>query len=116
MAEKSNRKYIDERHYTITHNKYDDNGNIVETYEKMYTDNETKDCIYITKDWINSRLKDMHVGSTFTSHYNQNYEKPVVFDDAAKKKIKGMHGEFPRGGKAKITLSFADGTKKEFVK
>lgn len=108
-----NRVWIDERHYKILHDKFDDNGKKIGEEWITFTENETATHIFITKEWIDRELKEMGEATTFSSNYT-NFDKKVVYDDAEQKQIKIMHGEFPRGGKPSITIEFVDGTSKKF--
>lgn len=74
----SNRKYINEREYTITHCKYDDHGRVIETYEKLYKTNETKTHIYLRPDVL---MADCTGTGTRSGEFNgERNGKKVVFE------------------------------------
>ena len=55
---------------TITHNRYDENGNIIETYEVPVTpSNETVTDIYITEDWLRKQALHCRKGDTSKADY-----------------------------------------------
>ena len=55
---------------TITHNRYDENGNIIETYEVPVTpSNETVTDIYITEDWLRKQALHCRKGNTNKADY-----------------------------------------------
>ena len=54
---------------TITHNRYDENGNIVETFEVEVTSNETDTDIYLTEDWLHKQALHCRKGNTSTADY-----------------------------------------------
>lgn len=73
------REWINERHYRILHNRYDENGNVVEQYYRYYTENETEDAVYITKDFLLKQAKQMRGNSMSKARYDRR-EKPFYYE------------------------------------
>ncbi len=88
----------------IKHNRYNDAGEVVDTFYVEYPDNEKDDRIILTDDFIKSIGRKMKMNESFASNY-AGYEKPVYHHD---KKVKSMIGE-----KCEITILYENG--KTFV-
>ena len=73
------REWLDDRHYRILHNRYDERGNVVEQFYRYYTENETDDAVYLTKEFITTFAKQMSGKSTSKSNYI-NSEKPHYYE------------------------------------
>lgn len=74
----SNRKYINEREYTITHNRYDDRGNVIGTFEKLYRDNTTATHIYLRPEIL---MADCNGTGSRSGIFNGTRDgKKVVFE------------------------------------
>lgn len=69
------REWIDERHYKILHNKYE-NGKFVEQFYRYYTENETKTHIYLHPEIIMSNQS----GKGTASGKFDGYDKIVVLE------------------------------------
>lgn len=89
----------------IEHKRYNDAGELVETFLLEYPENETKDRINLTDELVESIGKRMGKGESFNSYYG-SYEKPVYFHG---KRVYSMTG---KGGQ--ITITYEDG--KKYVK
>lgn len=106
----SNREWIDERHYRILHNRYDEAGNVVEQFYKYYTENETKDAVYITKEFALKQARQMSAGSMSKAKYT-NREKPFYYEAAEGAdpvQIDGIVWEC-KGDIATVTIDCTDG-------
>lgn len=86
----------------IEHKRYNDTGELVETFVLEYPENETKDRINLTDELVDSIGKKMGKNESFESYYG-GYDKPVYFHD---KRVYSMKG---KGGA--ITITYEDGTK-----
>ena len=71
----SNREWIDERHYKILHNKYED-GKLVGQVYKYYTENETATHIYIRPEIL---MAGQNGKGSATGKFDA-YEKIVVLE------------------------------------
>ena len=55
---------------TITHNRYDENGNIIGTFKVPVTpSNETETDIYLTEDWLRKQALHCRKGDTSKADY-----------------------------------------------
>ena len=53
----------------ILHNRYDENGNVVEQFWVEVTSNETETDIYLTEDWLRQQAKSTRKGNTNKADY-----------------------------------------------
>lgn len=64
---------------TITHNRFDENGNIIETFEVPVTpSNEDENNIYLTEDWLRKQALHCRKGDTSKADYT-NIGKTVWY-------------------------------------
>ena len=73
------REWLDDRHYRILHNRYDDKGNLVEQFYRYYTENETDDAVYLTKEFLLNQAEQMRKGSMSKARYTKR-EKPHYYE------------------------------------
>ena len=99
---------------TIKHNKYDNAGNVIGTFDvEVKPSNETKTDIYITDEFLRNTAKRMHKNSASESNYS-SYEKAVWYkpDHGEAVRIKRMECK-KRGEKLDVTFTRLDGKKIE---
>ena len=99
---------------TIKHNKYDNAGNVIGTFDvEVKPSNETKTDIYITDEFLRNTAKRMSKNSTSESNYS-SYEKAVWYkpDHGDMVRIKRMECK-KRGEKLDVTFTRLDGKKIE---
>lgn len=108
------KRWIDDRHYEILHNEYDDHGNLVGQKWITYQTNETDKAIFITPKWIKDQAKYHLNPSSSTSNF-ENSEKPVILE-AMDKEIKVMEFKNTDGKEVHVSFTFKDGTPaKEYI-
>ena len=99
---------------TIKHNKYDNAGNVIGTFDvEVKPSNETGTDIYITDEFLRNTAKRMSKNNTSESNYS-NYEKAVWYkpDHGEMVRIKRMECK-KRGEKLDVTFTRLDGKKIE---
>ena len=53
----------------ILHNRYDENGNVIEQFYVEVTSNEDANNIYLTEDWLRKQALHCHKGDTSKADY-----------------------------------------------
>ena len=53
----------------VLHNRYDDNGNVIEQFWVETTSNEDEHNIYLTEDWLRKQAAHARKGNTNTADY-----------------------------------------------
>ena len=53
----------------ILHNRYDENGNVIEQFYVEVTSNETETDIYLTEDWLRKQALHCRKGDTSKADY-----------------------------------------------
>ena len=53
----------------ILHNRYDENGNVIEQFYVEVTSNETETDIYLTEDWLRKQASHCRKGDTSKADY-----------------------------------------------
>nr|DAS96000.1 MAG TPA: hypothetical protein [Caudoviricetes sp.] len=54
----------------ILHNRYDENGNVIEQFYVEATSNETETDIYLTEDWLRKQAQHCRKGDTSKADYS----------------------------------------------
>lgn len=62
----------------ILHNRYDENGNVIEQFYVEVTSNEDANNIYLTEDWLRKQALHCHKGDTSKADYT-NIGKTVWY-------------------------------------
>ena len=99
---------------TIKHNKYDNAGNVIGTFDvEVKPSNETETDIYITDEFLRNTAKRMGRNTASESNYS-SYEKAVWYkpDHGDMVRIKRMECK-KRGEKLDVTFTRLDGKKIE---
>ena len=88
---------------TIKHNKYDNAGNVIGTFDvEVKPSNETETDIYITDEFLRNTAKQMSKNSTSGSNYS-SYEKRCGTSQAMAKRY-ALNGWNVKNARKSLTL------------